>query len=83
MSRNILYTKHAEDMVKLRKIPKGLVDKALIDPDEILNQNETKINHKLVGDKLLRVVYKESGNSYIVITTYLTHKERYRTGELK
>jgi hypothetical protein len=44
MSRNILYTKHAEDMVKLRKISKGLVDKALVDPDEIVNQNETKIS---------------------------------------
>ena len=82
MSRNILYTKHAEDMVKLRKISKELVDRALIDPDETIDQEETKINHKVVGDKMLRVIYKESRNSYIVITTYLTHKERYRTGEL-
>jgi len=50
-------------------------------PDEIINQNETKINHKVVGDKMLRVIYKESGNSYIVITSYLTHKERYKSGE--
>jgi hypothetical protein len=47
-------TKHAEDMVELRKISKGLVDKALVDPDEIINQNETKISHKVVGDTLLR-----------------------------
>ena len=81
MSKDILYTKHAEDMVKLRKISKELVDEALSNPDEIINQNETKINHKIIGDKMLRVIYKESGNSYIVITAYLTHKERYRVGE--
>jgi len=64
MSKNILYTKYAEDVVKVRKISKKLIDKALTDPDETINQNETKINHKIVGSKILRVIYKKSGNSY-------------------
>ena len=81
MPREILYTKHAEDMTKMRKISKELVNEALTDPDKIIDQNETRINHKIVGNKMLRVIYKESGNSYIVITTYLTHKERYEKGE--
>jgi hypothetical protein len=81
MSREILYTKHAEDMTKMRKISKELVNEALTDPDKIIDQNEIRINHKIVGNKMLRVIYKESRNSYIVITTYLTHKERYESGE--
>ena len=52
-------------MVKLRKISKELVDRALIDPDETIDQEETKIDHKVVGDKMLRVIYEESRNSYI------------------
>ncbi|MBU7012967.1 MAG: DUF4258 domain-containing protein [Theionarchaea archaeon] len=83
MSKRTKYTKHAEDMMKIRKISKNLIDETLSDPDGIISQNETRINYKVVGDKMLRVIYKKRGNSYIVITTYLTHKERYKSGETK
>jgi len=33
-----LNTKHAEDVVKIRKISKKLIEKALTDPDKTINQ---------------------------------------------
>lgn len=51
MPRDILYTKHAKEMMELRKISKELVNEALTNPDEVLDQDGKKINHKIIGDK--------------------------------
>ena len=78
MPKNVVYTAHAEDRIKMRNISKESIDKAFSAPDETIDQHEIKINHKVYGNKMLRVIYRESENSYIVITAYLTHKERYK-----
>jgi len=36
-----------------------------------------KIVHKLIKDKLLRIVYEKESDAYIVISAYYTHPERY------
>ncbi|MGD2250566.1 MAG: DUF4258 domain-containing protein [Candidatus Methanofastidiosia archaeon] len=46
MPRDIFYTKHAKEMMELRKISKELVNEALTDPDEILDQDGKKLTIK-------------------------------------
>ncbi|MCG2735976.1 MAG: hypothetical protein L6282_06230 [Candidatus Methanoperedenaceae archaeon] len=37
----------------------------------------TKVAHKLINDKLLRIVYKAEKKTCVVISAYYTHPERY------
>lgn len=36
-----------------------------------------KIAQKVRGDKLLRVIYEQENNIYIIVTAYYTEPERY------
>lgn len=62
----------------MRKIGKEVVHEALKNADQTINQGETKISQKVIGDKMLRVIYRESGNScshnYIYNTQGKIHK---------
>ena len=72
------YTDHAEENLAERKIDKKLVEESIKNPDEIITGKfGRKIAHKLVGDKLLRVIYEEQDNVYIVVTAYYTKPGRY------
>jgi len=74
----IIYTKHAEEKLKEREIDKGLVESTLEKPDRTLDSKfGRKIAQKLIGKKLLRIIYKEEDNIYVVITVYYTRPERY------
>jgi hypothetical protein len=72
----ITYTKHAEERIRARKIDKKLIEEAIENPDE-LSENDVKIGHKFMDGKMLRVIFRDSGNTYIVITAYLTYRKRY------
>ena len=73
-----IFTQHAEENVKERKISKDLIKNAILNPDKIFNSiKNRKIAHKIIKNKLLRVIYKETGKAYIVITFYYTMIERY------
>ncbi len=73
-----IYTKHAEKKINERELEKGLIERALGDPDEIVETLSGKlIAHKIVGKKLLRIVHVRKGNSYIIITVYYTMPFRY------
>ncbi len=50
MSRKITYTKHAEERIKMRKISKEVVHETLKNADQTINQGETKISQKVIGD---------------------------------
>lgn len=67
----IKFTKHAEDMLKERKIDISLVESAVQNPDW-KEDGEDELWHafKRVGSKVLRVVIKGKEKPYTVITTY-------------
>ena len=73
---HIIYTKHAEDRLKARGIDKVEVERAIESPDELV-ENEVFIAHRFLNGKMLRVIFRKTSNSYIVITAYITYKERY------
>lgn len=60
-----------------RAISKEFIENALNNPDEILKKNDIKIVHKIIGEKLLRIIYRETDDSIIIISAYITNKERY------
>ncbi len=72
------YISHAEESLAERRLPKSLVEDAVRRPDAVLpGRFGRKIAQKQIGNKLLRVVYEERGNVYIVVTAYYTELERY------
>ena len=74
----ILYADHAEEGMADRKISKQLVEHALKNPDEVVQGKKgRKIAHKLVGERLLRVVFEPKEKAYIAITAYYAAPERY------
>ncbi len=74
----ITYTKHAESQLLERNIPKSMVEKILLQPDETLAEEDTLIDHKLlVVDNrtvLIRVFYTQEDDEKRVVTAYLTGK---------
>lgn len=73
------YVPHAEESLAERRLPKSLVEDTVRRPDTVLpGRFGRKIAQKQTGNKLLRVVYEERGNVYIVVTAYYTEPERYR-----
>jgi len=76
--KKVKYTKHASQKLKERNIDKIDIKKALNNPDKSINNiNGTKIVHKINNKKLLRVIYRDDENCYLIITAYYTSKERY------
>ncbi len=74
----IAYTNHAEEKIAERKIPKATIEDALKNPDAVVTGTlGRKIAHKLIKDKLLRIVYEQAGREYIIITVYFTEPDRY------
>ena len=74
----ITYTDYAEDTIADRKLDKIIIEDALLNPDEIVEgKKNRKIAHKIINDKLLRVIYEIEGKAYIVVTAYFAEIERY------
>ncbi|MAG02409.1 hypothetical protein CMI42_03660 [Candidatus Pacearchaeota archaeon] len=74
----IIYTEYADETIIERKIGKESIKQAIITPDEIVDgKDNRKIAHKIIGDKLLRVVFEKEVKAYIVITAYYTQPRRY------
>ncbi len=80
---DIIYTDYAEDSISDRSIDKKIVEDALLNPDEIVEGKKSrKIAHKIIGNKLLRIIFEVSLKAYIVITAYYAEPKRY-LGEYK
>lgn len=74
----ILYTDYAEDSISDRKISKEIIENAMKSPDEIVEGKKgRKVAHKIIGTKLLRVVFERDEKTYIVITSYYAEPKRY------
>ena len=76
--KEVQFTNHAEEKLSERDIDKEIVTTIIRNPDErLLGRDDTIIAQKEVGGKMLRVVFREEQNDYIVITAYFTEKKRY------
>jgi len=76
---DIIFTDYSEESISDRNISKEVIKDALLNPEEIVKAKKENrmIAHKMVGDKLLRVVFEANKKAYIVVTAYYTHPERY------
>ena len=80
----IVYTDYAEDTIKDRALNKKIIEGAVLNPDEVVEgKRGRKVAHKIIKDKLLRVVYEIEEKSYIVVTVYYTAPKRYMKNEDK
>lgn len=72
------YTDHAEENIRERKLSKKVVEDVVINPEKIIEGRfGRKVAQKIVGDNLLRVIYEQKENVYIIVTSYYTKPERY------
>lgn len=73
------YTDHVEENLVERNLSKKMVEDAVLNPDELAEGSfGRKIANKIIGDKLLRVIYEQENNVYIIITAYYTKPARYK-----
>ena len=74
----IKITKHAMERMAKYDLKELQVLDCLKKPDLIIKGNEgRKIAQKRLNGYVLRVIYEETGNNCIVITTYKAKRERY------
>ena len=80
--KKVQFTTHAEEKSSERNIDKEIIAITIRNPDErLLGRGDTIIAQKEVNEKVLRVVFREEQNYYIVITAYFTEKKRYEVKE--
>ena len=73
----IIFSKHAREVIGIRKIRKELIKKAILNPHEVKKEGEVNIAHYYLNDKMVRVIFKKMDKAYMVITACITHKRRY------
>ncbi len=72
----IIYTKHAREMMNIRNISQSLVEKCVENPEDILSAREGKdIYLKNFGKNFLRVIGVKEQGSIIVITAHWLAKK--------
>lgn len=78
MTRKVTYTKHAIEMLSLRRIKKQSVEKCLKEPDKILpSRKRRKIYFKNFGKNDLKVVGAEN-EEFVVITCHWIASSRVK-----
>lgn len=78
----IVYTNHAIENIKERRIKREIIEKTIRSPDEIvIGKKGRKIAHKIINGKLLRVIYEPKEKAYILVTAYYTKLGRYIENE--
>lgn len=74
----IIYTNHAEENILERKMSKKIVEDVIKNPEKVIDTRfGRKIAQRIIDNKLLRVIYDQVNNTYIVVTAYYTTPERY------
>ncbi len=80
--KEVQFTKHAEEKLSERDIGKKVVATTIQNPDEkLLGRGNSIIAQKEVSGKMLRVIFREKQQHYIVITAYFTEKKRYEVNK--
>lgn len=73
----IIYTKHALEMLVLRKLKKELADKCAKNPDKVLSAKEGKKMYlKDFGKNYLKLIISEEREQLIIVTLYWLAKKR-------
>jgi len=76
--KDVIFTKHAEEMIAQREISKETITSTIKEQKDIIpTRGNSKIAHGAVEDKLLRIVFREEESQYVIITAYITDKKRY------
>lgn len=72
------YTDHAEEKILERKLNRKVIESVVVTPDKVIPAAfNRKIAQRKIGNKLLRVVYEEEHEVYIIVTAYYTEANRY------
>ncbi len=75
----IIFTKHAEEAIKLRGLKKTFVRKVLLNPDIVgAARNNKKFYLKDFGTNYIKVIVVEEDGKIFVITTYWLEKKRVK-----
>jgi len=79
MDKNWKWTDHILEQIRERELTKDLIQMVVNTPDETVSgKYNRQIYHKLLGDKLVRVV----ADGDILITVYVTDKiKKYMKGK--
>jgi len=76
--KELIFLEHAKQRIEERKISFELIKQAIENPDQIINENSSKIFHKIYIDKkkdksyLLRVFITEDPKRIIISSVYRT-----------
>jgi len=75
----VRFTKHAEDMLRERELPRELVVDTVLNPDWTEWETE-EVWHafRRVGERVLRVVVKGEKEPYLVITAFFDRRLKRR-----
>ena len=71
MEKILRYTKHSIERKDERDISENEIKETLENPDYTLTQSDDrKIRVKVIGNRIINVVYKEEKSTIIIITVY-------------
>lgn len=68
---HLIYTAHAKERIALRKIREEWIEKAIAEPDKLIDAHDGRMQaiKKVNGDKI-SVIYKKDKGFVVVITIY-------------
>jgi len=74
----IIYSDHAKQNMVERRISSKEVESTILNPEKLIDSKKGRmIAQKTIGNRLLRVIYKETEKVYIIVTFYYTKVGRY------
>lgn len=74
----IIYSDHAKQNMVERRISNKEVETTILNPEKLTDSKKGRIiAQKTIGNRILRVVYKETEKVYIIVTLYYTKVGRY------
>jgi len=66
----IIFTKHARDRMRERRILKSEAKKVILNPDKIQRENRRVIVSKRINKESLEIVYVTENSKKIILTCY-------------
>lgn len=67
MAKEIIYTKHALEMLNFRRISKSNLRNCVNNPDKtLLGGEDRKVHYKKIGKKALKVVVSENEKVFVI-----------------
>lgn len=73
----IVFSRHAEEQIKRRRIPKRRVSKTVSEPDQTRPSfRGRELRRKRFGGKILEVATKAEGAMVVVVTAYYLKEEK-------